>query len=67
MAYVLGGLTAFLWFIAYRTRDRAGRFFFFGAGLFNLLVLILAAAEGSPYLFRLMPDDGAYERSYRRP
>lgn len=67
MVFVLGGLALFLWLIAWRTKERGGRIFFFCAGLLNAVALILAVIEDSPYLYRLMPSDGVYERDYRRP
>lgn len=66
MVFVFGGLAAMLLFVAYRTKDKVGRLIFLGFALLNLVALVMALAERHPYRFKLMPDDGQYERDYRR-
>ena len=51
---------------AIRTKDRLLRWLWGGAALLNLLVAVSMVSNDDPFAFRLRPDDGYYERDYRR-
>ena len=51
---------------AFRTRDRGLRLFWGAASAFNLIAAVVMIDGGDEYAFHLRPDDGNYERSFRR-
>jgi len=51
---------------AMRTRDKALRWIWGGAAALNVVAAIAMISSDDQYAFRLQPDDGRYERDYRR-
>jgi len=66
MAIVMLIFAVGLTIAAVRTRERALRWFWGGAALLNLIAATTMIGSQDQYAFKLKPDDGQYERDYRR-
>lgn len=66
MAIVMLIFALSLGIAAVKTHDRILRWIWGGAALLNLIAALVMIRGQDQYAFRLMPDDGEYERDYRR-
>jgi hypothetical protein len=66
MAVVMMLFAVGLGIAAARTKDRILRYFWGGAAALNVVAAVAMIVDRDEYVFRLRPDDGSYERDFRR-